>query len=100
MQCVENLSEVALKLTPKGFFFSESAMRFSNLQKKIFPITILNLKFKFPANNNKQQIQISRSLRIVIWNIFILEIWRLEKQITLSEKNPPLGDAKMLTHRI
>ena len=31
----------------KGGFFSESAMYFSNLQKKIFQKTILNLKFKF-----------------------------------------------------
>ena len=45
----------------KGGFVSESAMCFSNLQKKLFQITILNLKFKFPANNSKQQIQISSS---------------------------------------
>ena len=45
----------------KDCFFSESAMCFSNLQisKKIFQITILNLKFKFTGNNSKQQIQIS-----------------------------------------
>ena len=43
--------------------FLEGAMCFSNLQtsKKIFQITILNLKLKFSANNNKQQIQISSS---------------------------------------
>ena len=29
-------------------------------------------------------------LRIVFCNIFFLEIWRFEKQITLSAKNPPL----------
>ena len=71
-------------------FFSESAIRFSNLQiskKKIFQKTILSLKFKFPANNSKQQIQ--------IWNsnlkyFFFLEIWRFEKRIALSEKKPPL----------
>ena len=40
----------------KGSFLSESAIGFSNLQ-----ITILNLKFKFPANKSKQQIQISSS---------------------------------------
>ena len=36
-----------------GGFFSESAIRFSNLQisKKNIPKTILSLKFKFPANN-------------------------------------------------
>ena len=32
----------------KGSFYSESAIRFSNLQKKkIFQITILSLKFEF-----------------------------------------------------
>ena len=35
----------------KGGFFSESAMCFSNLQKNIFPKTILNLKFKFQAQD-------------------------------------------------
>ena len=34
------------KSCSKGGFFSESEVRFSNLQK-----TILNLKFEFPANN-------------------------------------------------
>ena len=47
----------------KGGFFSESAMRFLDLQisEKIFPKAILSLKFKFPAKNSKQQIQISSS---------------------------------------
>ena len=47
----------------KGGFFSESVIRFSNLQisKKIFQITILNLKFEIPAHNSKQLIQISSS---------------------------------------
>ena len=31
----------------KGSFYSESAIRFSNLQKKICQITILSLKFEF-----------------------------------------------------
>ena len=41
----------------KGVFFSESAIRFSNLQIskiKVFQITILSLKFKFPANGGFQ----------------------------------------------
>ena len=41
---------------PKGGFFSESAICFSNLQiskKKYSKKNILNLKFKFPANNSK-----------------------------------------------
>ena len=41
-----------LKSMAKGDFFSESGMCFSNLQNKIiFQNTILNLKFKFFANN-------------------------------------------------
>ena len=36
----------------KGSFYSESAIRFSNLQNKIFQKTILDLKFKIPAHNS------------------------------------------------
>ena len=46
------------------WLFSESAISFSNLQiskKKLFQITILNLKFEIPAHNSKQLIQISSS---------------------------------------
>ena len=42
-------------LETKGGFFSESAIRFLDLQflkKKIFQKTILNLKFKIPAQNS------------------------------------------------
>ena len=46
----------------KGSFYSESVIRFSNLPiKKKIQISILSLKFKFPANDSKQQIQISSS---------------------------------------
>ena len=50
-------------LCVKGGFFSESAMRFLDLQisKKKFQKAILSLKFQFPAKNSKQQIQISSS---------------------------------------
>ena len=46
-----------------GFFFRKRYLFFKspNLKKKIFQKTPLNLKFKFPANNSKQQIQISSS---------------------------------------
>ena len=78
----------------KGGFFSESAMCFYNLQisQKIFQKTILNLKFEFPANNSILQLagNLNLKLRIVLWNIFILDIWRFEKRNTLSEKKPPL----------
>ena len=56
----------------KGSFYSESAIRFSNLQKKNIPnyypeleiwicclLLVIGGKFKFQANNSKQQIQIS-----------------------------------------
>ena len=41
----------------KGGFFSESVIRFSDLQisKKVFQKTILSLKFKFPANKFQAQ---------------------------------------------
>ena len=47
----------------KGVFFSESEIRFPNLQIsiKLLQITILNLKFEIPAYNSKQLIQISSS---------------------------------------
>jgi len=67
----------------KVAFFSESAMCFSNLQNKIFQVAILNLKFKFSANNSKQQTA-NFKLRIVIWNISIFKSWKFEKQIALS----------------
>ena len=42
--------------------FSRKCDVFSKSQKKkVFQITILKLKFKFPDNNSKQQIQISNS---------------------------------------
>ena len=49
---------------PKGAFFSESEIHFSNLpisQKQIFQKTILSLQFEIPAHISKQLIQISSS---------------------------------------
>ena len=46
---------------------------FSHSPKKIFQKTILNLKFKIPANNSKVQDSFFRML--------ILAIWRFEKRI-------------------
>ena len=75
------------KLLPgKGGFFSESVIRFSNLQisRKIYSKTILALKFIYLrmllAGN------LNFKLRIVFWNIFILDVWRFKKRIALSEK--------------
>ena len=72
----------------KGSFFSESAIHFSNLQKK-YSKTILNLKFNIPAHNIILLWAgiLNFKFRIVFWNIFL---GRFEKQITLSEIKPPL----------
>ena len=53
-------------------FFSESVIPFSNLQKKIFQKTILNLKFKIPAHNIILFWAgiLNFKFRIVFWNIF------------------------------
>ena len=52
-------------LQTKGGFFSESEIRFSNLDpnllKKLFQKTILSLKFEITTHNSKQLIQISSS---------------------------------------
>ena len=64
----------------KGGFFSESAIRFfksPNLQNKIFQKTILNLKFKFQAQDS-------------FFGIFFWRFGDLKKRIALSEKKPPL----------
>ena len=51
----------------KGGFFSESVMCFSNLQKNIFQKTILNLKFKFQAQDS------------FLEYFFFFETWRFKK---------------------
>ena len=62
----------------KGGFFSERAIRFSNLQIskiRIFQKTILTLKFKFPSNYSilLLAVNLNFKFRIVFWNIFF---WR------------------------
>ena len=65
----------------KVAFFSESVIRFSNLQiskkKKKIQKIILSLKSKFPANDTLLLLvgNISFKLRIVVWNTFF---WDLE----------------------
>ena len=59
----------------KGGFFSESAIRFLDLQiskKTIFQKTIFNLKFKFPTNNSKVLLagNLDFKLRIVFLEYF------------------------------
>ena len=59
-------------------FFSESAIRFSNLKiskKNFFQKTILNLKFKFPTKN---------TLLLLAGNL------NFKFRIVFSEKKPPL----------
>ena len=72
----------------KGVFFSESVMRFSNLQNKyskslswtwnlnFLPITVNNL-FKFQAQDSDLE----------------YSFWRFDKHIALSENKPPLVPA-------
>ena len=64
---------VVLKVT--FFRKCDSFFRSPNLQRKIFQISILSLKFKFPANNIKQKMAgySNSKLRIEIWNNFF---WR------------------------
>ena len=45
----------------KGGLFLQRVICYSNLQKKIFQITIQHLKFDITAHNSKQLIQISSS---------------------------------------
>ena len=53
---VLNIVGYDFQCTPKGGFFSESAIRFSNLQNKIFQKTILSLKFEFVVYSFWQEI--------------------------------------------
>ena len=56
---MKNMIFEAKVASAKGGIFSESEIRFSNLQKKLLQITVyLNLKFEIPAHNSKQLIQI------------------------------------------
>ena len=66
------------------FQYMRLVFQSSKSQKKVFQKTVLNLKFKFPANNTLLLLagNLNFKLRIVFWNIFFL---RFEKQIT------PLG---------
>ena len=69
--CTAFVSTVCLKADGKDFhgtnlkvaFFRKCYMFFKspNLQKWLFQITILKLKFEFPAHNSKQLVQISSS---------------------------------------
>ena len=63
----------------KGGFFSESAIRFLDLQiskKKIFQKTILNLKFKIPAQNSIMLWVgiLNFKFKIAFWNIFFRDL--------------------------
>ena len=73
----------------KGGFFSESVIRFSNLQKKIFQKTILGLKFKFPTNNSKALLagNLNFKFRIVFWNISFLRFGDLKNESHFLKKS-------------
>ena len=63
---------------PLKVAFFKKCDSFFKSPKKIFQKIILSLKFKFPANNSKQQIQAQDS------NLEYF-FWRFEKRIALSE---------------
>ena len=90
---VLNFSKIIIDLrfvccTTKGFFFRKCDSFFKSPKKKIFQITILNLKFKFPPIT-----YVNFKLRM---GIIFLEIWKFEKRISLSEKITPLWIALQL----
>mgnify|MGYP007022731055 CR=1 FL=1 len=66
------------------FFFRKFDFFFKS-PKRIFQKTILNFKFKIPAQNSIMLWAgiLNFKFRTVFWNIFFLEIWRFEKRITL-----------------
>ena len=64
MSKVQQTSIDNVDMLPKGVFFFQKVrcvFQISKSPKKIFQKAILSLKFKFPAKNSKQQIQISSS---------------------------------------
>ena len=67
-------------ITDKGGFFQK--VQSPNLQKNIFQKTILNLKFKFQAQDS-------------FLEYFFWRFGDLKKRIARSEKKPPLKEAFM-----
>ena len=80
-----------ISLAKGGFFFRKCDVFFKspNLQKKIFQKTILNLKFKIPAQNIILLWAgiLNFKLRIVFWKIFFWRFGDLKNRIALSEKS-------------
>ena len=74
-------------------FFSESKIRFSNLQNKLLQITTLNLKFLPITINNLFQFQAQDS-------DLDYSFWQCEKHNALSEKEPPInsGDTRFFLY--
>ena len=70
------LRTIITVVNTKEGFFSESAIRFSNLQ-----ISKKNIQKNYP------ELEIAFQAQDSFWNIFIL-VWRFEKQIALSVKQP------------
>ena len=79
----------------KGGFFQKVQFVFqiSKSPKKIFRKTILNLKFKFPANNSEVILagNLNFKLRIVFWNIFFFEFFEVWKTHRTFWKKRPLA---------
>ena len=68
---------------------------------KKFQITILNLKFEFPAHNNKQLIKLSSSG--LIWNIYFGDLKNtshsLKKASFTTGRNEPIESIKKVVQR-
>ena len=58
-------------------FWKKPPLHKTKFKKEIFQKTILSLKFEFQVHDS-------------LLEYIFLEIWRFEKHIALSEKNPPL----------
>ena len=64
-------------------------IRFSNLEKKIFQITILNLEFEIPAHNSKNLFKFQAQDSDLEYFFWDLEIWKTNltfwKEATFSD---------------
>ena len=84
--CIRNV-----RVTKGGFFFRkcDSFFRSPNLEKKIFQKTILNLKFKIPAQNSIMLWAgiLNFKFKIVFWNIFFSKFGDLKNESHFLEKS-------------
>ena len=86
----------------KGGFFQKVGFVFQISQspeKKYSKKTILNLKFKIPAQNSTIMLCMGGNLKFQVQDSFFeyifFEIWRSKKRIALSEKKSPISKSKV-----